>query len=107
MPEIAKLTAQNFDSEVAGGVVLVDFSAEWCGPCKMMKPIVDELAAELEGKAKVVAVDVDEAADVAARFGIASVPTFIIFREGSAVKTLVGYMPKEGLAEAVGNALPA
>ena len=99
-----QVSSKNFDSETAEGVALVDFYAEWCGPCKMMTPIVDELATELEGSVKVLGVDVDEAADVATRFGVSSVPTFIVFRDGAPAKTLVGYTSKENLLEAIEGA---
>jgi len=96
-----EVTQDTFDAETAEGVVVVDFHTQWCGPCKMMSPIVDELADDLAGDVKVLGLDVDQAGEVAARYGVSSVPTFIIFRNGKPAKTLVGYLPKEQLAEAV------
>ena len=101
MPGKIEVTQDSFDSEIADGVVVVDFHTQWCGPCKMMSPIVDELADELAGTVKVLGLDVDQAADVAARYGVSSVPTFIIFRSGNPVKMLVGHHPKDILAETI------
>ena len=102
-----KITGKQFDSEVIGasGVVLADFYADWCGPCKLMKGIVDDLADELAGRVRVCAVDVDEEEELARRFSITSVPTFILFRNGSALRTMVGYMPKEKLLQALEETL--
>ena len=91
-----ELDDTNFDAEVlqGDGAVLVDFSAAWCGPCQQLTPIVEELATEYEGKAKVAKVDIDQAADVAGRYGIMSVPTVIFFKGGEKVDQLVGLFPK-------------
>ncbi len=86
----------NFDSEViqANVPVLVDFWAQWCGPCQMMGPIIDEIADEYAGKAKVAKVDVDQARDLAGRYGIQSIPTVIVFHNGEAVEKVVGARTK-------------
>ena len=91
----------NFEAEVmkSGIPVLVDFWAEWCGPCRMLLPIVEELAVELAGKVKVCKVNVDEAQDLAANFNVMSIPTLIIFKGGQPVDQLVGALPKIKLLE--------
>ncbi|MBQ8525635.1 MAG: thioredoxin [Clostridia bacterium] len=103
MAEIT-ITKENFDSEVIASdiPVAVDFWATWCGPCKMLAPILAEVAEENEGKIKVGKVNVDEQQELAARFGIMSIPTVMVFEKGEAVKTAVGYMPKEKLEEMLG-----
>lgn len=79
--------------------VFVDFYAEWCGPCKMMAPFVDEFADKYAGKVLVVKVNVDEAMDTAQEYGIMSIPTFISFKDGKVVDSITGGMPKETLQE--------
>jgi len=81
--------------------VLVDFWATWCGPCRMVAPVVDELAEELDGKLNVFKVDVDNNAGIAEKYGIQSIPTLLIFRDGKMVKQLVGYMAKPQLKAAL------
>ena len=77
--------------------VLVDFFATWCGPCKMMAPVVDEVAGELSGKAKVYKLDIDESPEIAKEFDVMGVPTFIVFKDGEAHGRAVGITPKESL----------
>lgn len=98
MAEIT-LTQENFAEEVlqAKEPVLVDFWAVWCGPCKMLAPVLQELAEEYEGRLKVGKVNVDEQMELARQFGIVSIPTVILFRDGKAVRTAVGFRPKEEL----------
>jgi len=81
--------------------VLVDFWAVWCGPCRMVAPIVDELAEEFDGKLATFKVDVDTNPGIAEKYGIQSIPTLLIFRDGQLVKQLVGYMPKPQLKQAL------
>jgi len=93
------LTEQDFQQEVleSSTPVLVDFWAEWCGPCRMMGPIIDEAANDLSGKIKVGKVNVDEAQDLAARYGIMSIPALLVFKDGKVVEQFAGAMPKEQL----------
>ena len=87
-----------FNEKIASGRVLVDFFATWCGPCKMLSPILEEVDARGEaGDLLIVKVDVDEAGEIAAKYGIQSIPTLILFENGKAVKSQLGYMPKQQL----------
>lgn len=92
---------QEFADTIRTGVVLVDFFATWCGPCKMLSPVLEEVAAELQGKVEIVKVDVDQDGELAAQFGIMSVPTMIVFKDGQPVGKLQGYQPKVQLQAAL------
>lgn len=93
------LNQQIFDEITSKGVVLVDFWATWCGPCKMMAPNVEEIATEYKGKVTVGKVDVDECQELATRFGIMSIPTLIVFKDGEKKEVLVGYRLKMQIAQ--------
>jgi len=96
---IHTLTDATFDEEIKGAElpVLVDFWAEWCGPCKMIAPILEEVAAEQSGKLKVAKVNVDDCPNAALRFEVMSIPTLIVFKDGEPVKRIVGAKPKSAL----------
>lgn len=93
------ISSAEFQSKVlqATEPVLVDFFATWCGPCKMLAPTLDAVAAEVAGRAKVYKVDVDQSPDVAAQYGVMSVPTLILFKGGQPVKQMIGAQPKPAL----------
>lgn len=92
----------NFNEEVLNskGVVVVDFFATWCAPCKMLAPVLEELQSEMEN-VKIVKVDVDESPEAATKYGVQSIPTIKIFKDGADVETKVGFMPKELLKESI------
>ena len=101
------LTEANFDTEVLQSKlpVLVDFWAEWCGPCRMLSPIIDELAIEFSGRAKVGKVNVDQNQIIAERYGIRSIPTLILFKNGEIIEQIVGSQTKEVLKTKLTKAL--
>jgi thioredoxin 1 len=104
---ITNLTSATFD-EVIGSAsepVLVDFWAEWCGPCKMIAPILEELATEQAGKVKITKLNVDDAPDLARRFEVMSIPTLLVFRDGEVAKRIVGAKPKGALLDELADFL--
>lgn len=96
MSEITEVTEDTFEAEVlkADTPVLVDFSAVWCGPCKMLEPVIEEMAGEWGERVKVVRIDVDHNPSIAMNFQVMGVPTLMLFKSGEAVERLTGYMPK-------------
>ena len=104
---VLKFTDSNFDTEVvkSGVPALVDFWAEWCGPCRLMAPILDELAPVYEGKLKIGKLNVDENQDSPSQFGVMNIPTMIVFRGGKEVERIVGAMSKADLQKKIDKAL--
>ncbi len=96
-----ELTIDNFTDTVSDGVTLVDFWAQWCGPCRMLTPIIDELAEDLYGKAKVGKVNIDNQEAIAIKYGIMSIPTIFIFKDGEIKEKIVGVRQKDALKEVV------
>lgn len=92
---IVKVTDADFDSKVESGVQLVDFWATWCGPCKTIAPVLEELAADYEGKADILKLDVDENPSTAAKYEVMSIPTLIVFKDGQPVDKVVGFNQKK------------
>ena len=105
MSNAMDLTSENFDSTVESGVTLVDFWAEWCGPCRMMGPVLDEVAAEYEGKVTVGKINVDDEPDLAQKFSVASIPTLLVIKDGAENKRFVGVTSKTDMASALDEAL--
>jgi thioredoxin 1 len=99
MADISKLDGEDFQKEVidSGDLVLVDFTAVWCGPCKMLDPVVQELASDWDGKVKVVKLDVDDNPELAMNYQVMGVPTLMLFKSGEPVVRVTGYQPKDRL----------
>ncbi len=96
-PNVRNLTQNNFKQMTAGGLILVDFWASWCGPCKLVAPILNEIAEEQRGKLRIGKVNVDNQQALAAKFKVRNIPTLILFRNGKEVKRIVGAKTKKGL----------
>jgi thioredoxin 1 len=102
-PKLAQATDQNFEATVlnASKPVLVDFWAAWCAPCKMLKPVVEDLAVDYGERVTIVELDVDANPGVASRFSVLSIPTLILFRDGKAAQRIVGYQPRASLKQKI------
>ena len=94
---VKKIDSHEFENAISSGVVVVDFNATWCGPCKMLAPVLEELSNEMESKAAFYAMDVDDNQGVALRFGISSIPYVAVFKDGHLVDQQVGFVPKPQL----------
>lgn len=101
MSTVIQATEETFKKEIENGLTLVDFYADWCGPCKMIAPVLEELAQEMSGVAKIVKVNVDQAASIAAEYSVMSIPTLILFKDGQNTQQVVGFQPKEALASLI------
>lgn len=99
MGKYIELKADNFDATVNSGISLVDFWAPWCGPCRMLAPVIDELAGDFEGKANICKVNTDEEQDLAVKYGVRSIPTILFMKDGEVVDTMIGASSKQALAE--------
>ncbi|MGB0990149.1 thioredoxin [Arcobacter sp. F155] len=99
MGKYIELTNDNFEATVNEGVSLVDFWAPWCGPCRMLAPVIDELAEDFDGKANICKVNTDEQQDLAVKYGVRSIPTIVFMKNGEVVDTLVGAQSKQALAD--------
>lgn len=101
MSKETELTSENFDSVVSQGVTLVDFWAEWCGPCKMMHPVLEEIATEYDGKVTVGKVNVDNESDLAVKYNVSSIPTLLLMKDGEVQNQFVGVTSKDDLKKAI------
>lgn len=98
---VKKLNATEFEAAVSSGVAVVDFSATWCGPCKMLAPVLEELSDEMDGQANFFNVDVDECQNLAVSYGIMNIPAVVVFKDGKKQEMSVGFKPKESMSELV------
>ena len=105
MGKYIELTSENFEATVNQGVSLVDFWAPWCGPCRMIAPVIDELAGDFEGKANICKVNTDEEQDLAVKYGIRSIPTIIFMKNGEVVDQLIGATSKQALTDKINSLL--
>ncbi|MDQ0298628.1 thioredoxin 1 [Salibacterium salarium] len=98
---IVNVSDQSFAEETSEGVVLADFWATWCGPCKMIAPVLEEIDSEMGDQVKIAKLDVDENQETAGKYGVMSIPTLLMFKDGEVVETIVGFQPKEQLVELI------
>ena len=102
---VMELSDATFDQAIAEGIALVDFWAPWCGPCRMIAPVVEELASENGESIKVAKVNIDDCPNIAANYGVSSIPTIMLFKDGNLVDQFVGVQPKNRLQDAITNAV--
>lgn len=98
---IVHVSDQNFAKETGEGLVLADFWAPWCGPCKMIAPVLEEIDGEMEEKVQIVKLDVDENQETAGKYGVMSIPTLLLFKDGNVVDQVIGFQSKEALVELI------
>lgn len=101
---IKQISDATFNNEIEAGIVLVDFWAPWCGPCKIIAPILDELSAEIGDTAKIVKINVDDNPESASKYNVMSIPTLLVFKDGQLVDQMVGVQPKEKLKAVIEKA---
>ena len=105
MAKYTELTPANFEEVTKEGVSMVDFWAPWCGPCRMIAPVIEELAADFEGKANICKVNTDEEQDLAVKYGIRSIPTILFMKNGEVVDTMVGASSKQAFTDKINSLL--
>ncbi|MCK9161621.1 MAG: thioredoxin [Arcobacter butzleri] len=105
MGKYIELTSANFEATVGKGVSMVDFWAPWCGPCRMIAPVIDDLAVDFEGKANICKVNTDEEQDLAVRFGVRSIPTILFMKDGEVVDQMIGAASKQAYADKLNSLL--
>lgn len=96
---LTEITSENLVQETATGLTLVDFWADWCGPCHMLEPVLEELAEDFDGQVNFAAIDVEENQELAEQFQVMSLPTLILFKDGEAKEKITGYKPKQALQQ--------
>ena len=105
MGKYIEVTSANFEDTTKDGVSMVDFWAPWCGPCRMIAPVIDELAADFDGKAKICKVNTDEEQDIAIKYGIRSIPTILFFKNGELIDQMIGASSKQVLSDKINSLL--
>ena len=101
---VKKLLKENFDKNIGAGTVIVDFYADWCGPCRRQAPVLENVARQLDSKARVYKVNIDESRDLASQYNVTSIPTILLFKDGKVVNSMVGYKTEAALLGAVEKA---
>ena len=105
MAKYVELTNDNFEATIKEGVTMVDFWAPWCGPCRMIAPIIEELAEDFDGKATIAKVNTDEEQDISVKYGIRSIPAILFFKDGEVVDQMIGAASKDAFAEKINSIL--
>lgn len=105
MGKTINLDKDNYAEIIGKGITVVDFWADWCGPCKMMAPVFDSLSERFDGKLTFAKCNIDEQSEIAEKFGVAAIPTFLFFKDGNRIEKIVGYKPENSMAEVILNIL--